>query len=160
VIIRIASVSDAAAIHHVRIAAIRSLARSHYSTEEIEAWCGHRSAASFLEPIERKLVIVAANSDGINGFAQLDASTQMIGAVYVAPGAAHRGIGGRLLAEMEAHAKAAGISELRLESSLNAVAFYAQAGYSLVREANHAFDTGACVSCINMRKVLTANAGA
>ena len=158
--IRLASVSDAEAIHLLRIAAIRSLARSHYSPDEIEAWCGHRSAASFFEPIEHKLVIVETSRDHINGFGQLDLSTRTIDAIYVAPDSARRGIGGQLLAELEAHAHAAGLSELRLESSLNAVAFYAQAGYSPVCEANHGFDTGGSISCINMCKVLAAHASA
>ena len=158
--IRLASVSDAEAIHLLRIAAIRSLARSHYSPDEIEAWCGHRSAASFFEPIQHKLVIIEANREAINGFGQLDLSTRTIEAIYVAPSSARRGIGAQLLAELEARAKAAGLSELRLESSLNAVAFYAQAGYSPVCEANHAFDAGASISCINMRKALAASAGA
>ncbi len=158
--IRVADVADAESIHHVRIAAIRSLARSHYSAEDIGAWCGHRSTASFVEPIERKVVIVATNPGRIIGFAQLDVRTQLIEAVYVAPTSARRGIGGRLLAELEAHARAAGLCELRLESSLNAVAFYAQAGYSPVCGANHSFDAGASISCVSMHKVLATNAGA
>jgi putative acetyltransferase len=158
--IRRASLSDAAAIHRVHMASIRALARSHYSAEQVEAWCGRRSPESYLDPIERKVVLVAEKDHLLCGFAQLDPLSAAIDAIYVAPDAVRRGIGTKLLAEIERSAAELGIKGLSLDSSLNAVAFYASAGYSPIGEADHKLELGGHIPCVTMYKALRANAGA
>jgi hypothetical protein len=71
--IRRACLADAEAIHTVHTAAIRELAASHYSSAQIDAWCGKRSASSYGAPIESNFMLVAFSPDGvIQGFGQLD----------------------------------------------------------------------------------------
>jgi putative acetyltransferase len=53
--------------------------------------------------------------------------------LFVEPGLQQAGIGARLVAHLEAHALAAGVSELQLSSSLTARGFYERLGYRMVR---------------------------
>jgi GNAT superfamily N-acetyltransferase len=152
--IRRAAHADAQAIHRVHMASIRELGMSHYSPEQVDAWCGNRSPDAYLSQIEGKHVWVALIDDEVCGFAQLDAGTATVEAVYVAPEVAHRGWGSMLLAVLEAQASGMGIGELRLDASLNAVAFYAFAGYSLVGQAMHELAPGVHIPCVTMRKAL------
>jgi N-acetylglutamate synthase-like GNAT family acetyltransferase len=53
--------------------------------------------------------------------------------LFVEPGLQQGGIGARLVAHLEAHARRAGVVELQLSSSLTARGFYERLGYRLVR---------------------------
>ena len=53
--------------------------------------------------------------------------------LFVEPGLQQRGVGARLVAHLEAHARAAGITELTLNSSLTAHGFYERLGYRMIR---------------------------
>ena len=75
-------------------------------------------------------------------------------------GHVRQGIGTMLLAAVEATAQTLGITRLSLDSSLNAVEFYASAGYSAVAEATHELEPGVHIPCVTMQKALRANAGA
>jgi putative acetyltransferase len=156
--IRRATLADAAAILRVHMASIAALARSHYSARQIDVWCGRRSPESYHEPIGSKVVFVAEEFGSLIGFGQLNANSGCVEAVYVLPESVHLGVGGRLLAALEAQARALGLAELSLDASLNSVAFYAQAGYSPVREANHELEPGTFIPCIVMCKSLRPNA--
>jgi hypothetical protein len=73
--IRRACLADAEAIHTVHTAAIRELAASHYSSAQIDAWCGKRSASSYGAPIESNFMLVAFSPDGvIQGFSLIPAT--------------------------------------------------------------------------------------
>ena len=152
--IRSATGADAAAIFRVHMASIDGLARSHYSAQQLAAWRGRRSPDSYLEPIAHKVVLVAERHAAVAGFAQLDVASSCVEAIYVLPQLARLGIGARLLAAVEARARAGGLAELSLDASLNSVAFYAQAGYCPVREAVHELEPGVFIPCVVMRKVL------
>jgi putative acetyltransferase len=153
--IRQACSADAAAIFAVHMGAIRTLAASHYSPRQLQAWCGDRSADSYISPIESKIVLVAISpSGGVCGFGQLNQPAATVEAVYVAPDAIRKGLGGQLLALLEAQAVASSVPSLQLDSSLNAVAFYENAGYASVCEALHELAPGVFLPCVTMRKPL------
>jgi ribosomal protein S18 acetylase RimI-like enzyme len=62
-----------------------------------------------------------------------------------------RGVGARLVAHLEAHARKAGLGELQLSSSITARGFYERLGYRLIR-----FDERHEGSTFLMSKTLTA----
>ena len=70
--------------------------------------------------------------------------------LFVEPGLQGKGIGARLVAHLEAHARAAGVVELLLSSSITARGFYERLGYRLIR-----FDERADGSTFLMSKTLT-----
>lgn len=57
--------------------------------------------------------------------------------LFVDPGLQQAGIGARLVAHLEAHARKRGVSELKLSSSLTARGFYERLGYRLIQSEEH-----------------------
>jgi N-acetylglutamate synthase-like GNAT family acetyltransferase len=57
--------------------------------------------------------------------------------LFVEPGLQQAGIGARLVAHLEAHARKAGVRELKLSSSLTARGFYERLGYRLIQPEEH-----------------------
>jgi putative acetyltransferase len=152
--IRRASLADAEGIFRVHTSAIRDVASTHYTAEQIEVWAGRLSPASYREPIENKIVFVAVEMEIICGFSQLDPKNSAIKAVYVLPSHLRRGLGTNLLSALESFAQASGLTQLTLEASLNSVPFYEQAGYRRIRPSNHEFSPGGSIPCLVMRKGL------
>ena len=70
--------------------------------------------------------------------------------LFVEPELQQAGIGARLVAHLEAHARKAGVRELKLSSSLTARGFYERLGYRLIQPEEH---DG--VSTFLMAKMLT-----
>ena len=85
--------------------------------------------AVFCRAIEQGNVLVAALDGNACGFALLTPDDAEISAIFVAPAAQRRGVGARLLSQLEARARALGFSRLRLTSTLNAEPFYTASGY-------------------------------
>src|SRR5829696_4921312 len=54
--------------------------------------------------------------------------------VYVRPDAQRRGVGRRLMAELEREGRARGLGELRLTAGASAAGFYARLGYERLEE--------------------------
>ena len=75
-------------------------------------------------------------------------------ACYVAPGAARRGVGSALVAEIERIAREHGLLYLRLESSLSAEPFYEALGYRVEERGEHVLGSGVAMAAIKMRKQL------
>jgi len=152
--IRRATPAVAEGIFRVHRSAILDVASTRYTSEQIEAWAGKLSPASYTEPIENKIVFVADDAGQICGFGQLDPKNSMVEAVYVLPGHLRRGLGGRLLSALESIARASGLAQLTLDASLNSLPFYEQAGYRRVRSVGHELKPGVSIPCVVMRKEL------
>src|SRR5260370_13130099 len=70
--------------------------------------------------------------------------------LFVEPGLQGKGVGARLVAHLEAHARKAGVAELHLSSSITARGFYERLGYRLIR-----FDEREDGSTFLLSKMLT-----
>jgi putative acetyltransferase len=70
--------------------------------------------------------------------------------LFVEPGLQGKGVGARLVAHLEVHARKAGVAELHLSSSITARGFYERLGYRLIR-----FDAREDGSTFLMSKTLT-----
>jgi GNAT superfamily N-acetyltransferase len=138
----------------VHRSAIRDAASTHYTSEQVEAWAGRLSPASYGEPIANKILFVAVDTGQICGFSQLDPKSSVVEAVYVLPTHSRRGLGSRLLSALESIAQASGLTQLTLDASLNSVPFYEQAGYKRVRSVDHELKPGVSIPCVLMRKEL------
>ena len=151
---RRATRADAEGIFRVHRTAIRDVASTHYTPEQIEAWAGRLSPASYGEPIENKILFVAVDAGQICGFSQLDPENSVVEAVYVLPSHLRRGLGGRLLSALESIARASGLTQLTLDASLNSVPFYERASYRRVCSTDHELKPGVSIPCMVMRKEL------
>jgi putative acetyltransferase len=155
--LRRASTDDGAAIQSAHAASIRVTCRSHYPAADVEAWAGRLTPRSYDESIARRDVLVAEDDGRIVGFGVLGPAQCEVRAVYVHPDAGRRGFGRALLDALEAIARLRGLRELRLDASLNAVGFYAAAGWHRVGDTRHTFPGGVDIACIAMRKALPAS---
>ncbi|MGI4788253.1 MAG: GNAT family N-acetyltransferase [Janthinobacterium lividum] len=126
--IRPATVEDRQALWQVHTSSIRQSAVSHYNTVQIEAWAG-RLVADYYTPDPEVFIVAEADSAGIVGFGEISIQWAEITAVFVAPDYSRHGIGSRLLQALEEIAIRHGLTQLVLDASLNAVAFYENAGY-------------------------------
>jgi N-acetylglutamate synthase-like GNAT family acetyltransferase len=57
--------------------------------------------------------------------------------LFIEPGLQRSGIGARMVAHLEAHARQAGVSDLKLSSSLTARGFYERLGYRMIEREEH-----------------------
>jgi putative acetyltransferase len=131
------------------------LASTHYAAALIAAWSANKEPSRYQRALaEGEIMFVAVKADGsLVGFSA--GQWDEVRAVYVDPGHARRGIGSQLLAAIERDALARDETLLRLDASLNAVAFYAAHGYEARGNATHPLRSGDPLECVVMTKVLS-----
>jgi putative acetyltransferase len=103
--------------------------RDHYDGAQRRAvYLGYASNL-FVDALGPFETLVAELGGRAAAVAQLDVDDGTLRALFVDAAHQGRGVGRALLAEVEARARAAGCARLRGAMSLNAVAFYARAGF-------------------------------
>ena len=126
-----------------------------YRREQRRAVFLSYAQSMFVEVLAAFDTIIAEHDDQMVGVAQLDPGAGRLRALFVDGDAQGRGHGRRLLAWVEDQARAAGVPRLQGAMSLNAVAFYAAAGYQPCagnRWLNH---VGVAIPVLPMEKVLS-----
>ena len=160
--IRRAAPADAEAICAVHVASIRGLCAGHYTAAQIDAWAGGKRPELYARAMEQGEAMFVAEllppaAGGAGSATVIGIGTAQGGevrAVYVHPDHVGRGVGSALLKAVEAHARAEGISVLRLHSTLNARSFYAAYGYQDEGEAVFPLRPGVELPCVKMSKRL------
>ena len=97
--------------------------------------------------------IVAAQMGAPVGFGQLDPSTGRLRALFVEGDRQGAGIGSLLLAEIEDHLRGRGGRYLTGAMSLNAVPFYARAGFRPCGGPERLTSAGVTVPVVRMEKL-------
>ncbi|MGX9696889.1 GNAT family N-acetyltransferase [Janthinobacterium lividum] len=146
---------DIAALWALRTVAVRVSCATHYAPEQITVWTASPVPDTYAAMLAAGGGIVAMQGEIIAGYAMLDADKQEVDAVFVDPAHAGLGIGKRLLAALEQLARGRGIARLHLSASLNAVPFYAAAGFTALREEAYAHPSGISLDSVAMEKDLT-----
>ena len=136
---------ESAAARHVLRAYFAELASRYYgrpaTDEEVAAAMREEPSAGLTPP--RGLLLLASEHDAVLGCAGLRLLPGGIGEitrVFVLPAARRRGLGSRLLGELEAHARAHQVTTLRLDTRRDLVEarrLYARHGYAGVRPFGH-----------------------
>ncbi len=155
VVIRRAKEIDCKAILRVHVRAIREIAKSHYTLEEVEAWARPRKPEHYTESVRDKEFYVAEENGVVIGFGTLNQVQGEIEAVYVSPEVARRGVGKTILQKLEERAQDLNIKLLKLDASLNAVPFYKSEGYKPQKETKHRLTSGVEIGCVLMVKELS-----
>jgi GNAT superfamily N-acetyltransferase len=132
--IRTATPDDAARLHELHSAAVRQPCARHYAPDIIEGWLANRTPSGYLGEIERAAIFVVEHEGRIVGFGEADAG--MVVACYVDPALARRGIGSTIMAHALALARRGHDGPIRLESTLNAAAFYERFGFRAVARSS------------------------
>lgn len=149
--VRDATPDDVPDLRAVHEAAIRELGPTGYDDDQVDAWASGVESATYDVVDDPAFEFVVAEAESVVGFGSLrreppdgyeaDVGGEVTG-VYVHPDCAGRGVGTRLLCELETRARDAGLASLGLSASLNAVAFYDARGYQRVTEHDHEFSAG------------------
>ena len=149
---------DARRFLEIQRESVRGIAARDYPTAVIEAWAPL--------PITDKVVerFLVNRDDEMRLIAEIDGQAVGIGAVvpgsselracYVLPGAARRGVGAAIIAEIERIAREHKLEYLRLESSLTAEPFYAALGYRVEARGELMIAPGVPMAAITMSKRL------
>jgi putative acetyltransferase len=132
--VRPAAHEDRAALADLHTATVEAFGPDGYDAEQVGEWAGadERSPTDYTVDVAGEHFTVAVRNGEVAGFGHLVLDVEEVHAVYVHPDHTRRGVGSALLAELEGYARSCGLSELGLQSSLNAVGFYEQAGYERV----------------------------
>ncbi|GMO25618.1 GNAT family N-acetyltransferase [Bradyrhizobium sp. TM233] len=133
--IRPAREDDADGISGVILRALRETNAKDYTNEIIERVERGFSPDAVRQLIGKRSVFVAAIGSRVVGTASLDGS--VVRTVFVAPDVQARGIGKRLMAEVERAARERNIPALTVPSSVTAEIFYARLGFSAVRDSDY-----------------------
>ena len=151
---------DALAILEVKRSAIRQTAASAYSPAIIDEWAPavivRERVDTFQRWIERgeELIVVAMEPAGkIIGFGSF-VPAQFRVARRLRRCSIWRPRGRALLARLEKLARDAGLAELRMDASINAVPFYEANGFISLERGEHVMSSGGRMACVRMRKAL------
>ena len=128
--VRDARFEDVAAILRLIEGAIEHGCRDHYDPAQRRAVYLVYASTLFVDAVGPFQTLVAEIGGQLAGVAQLDVDAGALRALFVDAASQGQGIGRALLSSVEARARAAGCARLRGAMSLNAVAFYSQAGFS------------------------------
>jgi putative acetyltransferase len=152
--IRKATQDDKVEINALHIASIRELCSAHYPAATIDAWVGGREPEIYTHVIATRDVVVVDQDGTLTGFGQLDRQSGEVDAVYVLPSYARQGVGRRILQELERIAAEAGVLRLHVSSSLNAIPFYASAGFLEQCRSVYRLHNNTELACAQMIKPL------
>jgi N-acetylglutamate synthase-like GNAT family acetyltransferase len=152
--IRKATCQDCNALCEIHVSAIRELGKSHYSEAEVDAWSRGRIPERYEKHIRDRQVVIAQHRSIPVGFGTVDLSTGEVRQLYVRAEYARKHIGTQILEELLEIARAAGLREVHCISSLNAEAFYGNAGFQSGQKCKHRFRDGGEIDCIAMKKLL------
>ena len=137
--------------------AVRGLAGSHYSRDDIEGWVVPATDENLrrlaLNP-EREIRLIAELDGRPVGMGALVLEQSELRALYVSPEGARRGCGSALVHEIERIARDAGTTRLTLHASLNAERFYADLGYETLDRTTVALPNDHRMAVVRMGKDL------
>jgi GNAT superfamily N-acetyltransferase len=155
--IRKATAEDATAAWAVRNAAIRHGCKGFYPDDLLEQWTAGEMTGQFIEFVDRHFYV--ATADGIvvgTGFINL--SDGQLDAIFVRPDMMGRGIGKRIVAYCEDLGRRAGLTRLKLDSTLNAAPFYRRCGFVGDVIGVYRSPRGISLDCIPMSKSIEGTA--
>jgi putative acetyltransferase len=130
--------------------------RGHYDAAQIAAVYAAYASTLFVEALGSFESVVAELDGRLAGFAQLDPAGGRLRALFVDAGVQGRGLGRALLAEIEARAGKRGCARVHGAMSLNAVPFYARAGFRACGGEERLMSTGVVVPIVRMEKRVAA----
>lgn len=161
ILLRRGQSADALAILEVHRSAVRGTAVAAYSQSIIDEWgpavIGPERVESFQHWIERgeEWIVLAVDPKGrVIGFGSIVPGNSELRAVYVAADQGRKGVGRAILIRLEELAREAGVTELSMDSSVNAVPFYEANGFISLEPGEHVMSSGGRMACVHMRKAL------
>lgn len=158
--IREATHTDKENISRLHIASIKELCQNHYTIEQLNAWTTILVPSVYNQALQEKIILVACNSEqALQGLGILDVNHSEVSAIYVHPAAVGKGLGSKLLKELEEVAQHNNILKITVFSTLNAIGFYKVNGYCRQETSFHSLPNGLKLECVRMTKNLQSPPG-
>ena len=151
--IRKAGADDAAAALEIRTAAILSQCQGHYPPESLAIWTNGAISEQFIQFVVEQLYVATVN-DAVVATGMIDRNTGRLDAIMVRPDVMRHGIGKQMVSFLEDIGRAAGLTKLTLDSTLNAAEFYRSCGFIGEAKGIYQSPRGIALDCIPMTKVL------
>jgi N-acetylglutamate synthase-like GNAT family acetyltransferase len=146
--IRPATPADVPALSDLIRRTVRQSNAGDYPAEVVELIAANHAPDKVAQRLAERDVFVGLEGQRIVGTIGLE--SDKLRSLFVEPCLQGKGVGARLVAHLEAHARKAGVTELLLSSSITARGFYERLGYRLIR-----FDEREDGSTFLMSKTLT-----
>ncbi|GEP58695.1 GNAT family N-acetyltransferase [Reyranella soli] len=134
-VIRSAGPDDTAAISALVQRTVRISNGKDYQAQAIELIVANFAADKVGQRMAERDVFVCQQGDRVVGTIALGGDR--LRSLFVDPELQQVGVGARLVAHLEAHARKVGVRELSLSSSLTARGFYERLGYRLIELQEH-----------------------
>jgi GNAT superfamily N-acetyltransferase len=150
-LIRKATAVDAQSIFDIRILAINNQCSGHYAADDLARWTAGVMSPQFVQMVEDRAYI-ATIGDQVVASGMIDLDSGQVDAVFVSPKLMGQGLGRAMMLHLEFLARAAGLAQLKLDSTLNAAAFYRSLGFSGDTVASYCSSGGLSLACIPMIK--------
>jgi len=158
--LRPATRNDAVHILRVNHDATQTMSADHYDRRVLDAWSP--VSAERLAQIEKHIeaspdqgmVLVAEIERRIAGFGRVVFSTGELSSLYVSPDASGKGVGKKIMTELENAACAKGLVSLWLNASMNARSFYKSCGFAGDEQVKYELPGGVVMLVIRMHKQL------
>lgn len=132
---RPASPEEVAAIHDTRRQAILGITSEMIPENERRAWAEQRTPGDIAPRVTAGEVLVAVANGSVVAWGSC--TEGHITGLYVRPDVSGAGLGRALMHQLEARITAAGHHRATLESSTNALRFYAGLGYAIAGDRRH-----------------------
>ena len=153
--IRKASRSDTETVFKIRNRAIMEKCSDHYSAQDLKKWTTGNPSEEFFDTVEESIYLAIINGE-IAATGMIDIESGKIDAIFTDPDHMGKGAAKRMLEYLEQIASKAGLNEIRLESTLNAVSFYRMCGYVGDKIEIHESPGGVKLECVPMVKPISA----
>lgn len=151
--IRKAGAEDAVAAWEIRNAAILNQCKTYYPAELLAIWTNGAIDEGFIQLVVEYLYVATVN-DSVVGTGAIDCITGRVDAIFVRPEMMRHGIGKQMMSFLEDMGRAADLTELSLDSTLNAAEFYRSCGFVGEVIGMYHSPRGITLDCIPMTKVL------
>lgn len=154
--IRPATADDVPQLSALHRRSIRALCGSDYSPGQIDAWTQIITDDAYAKLLAMPAVValVDASQEEILGIGVATPAGGLVNAIYVDPTHARRGVGRALLSALEDELRVRGVTEVRLNATINAVGFYTAAGYRDDGDAVNELPSGVKLPCRAMSRAL------
>ncbi len=154
--LRTMSPNDVDEIIDVHRKSVYALCSKFYSEEQMKVWTDMFRGKFSVEGIKSpgNIGLVALKDVEIIGYGFFNNQDKEVKGIYLIPDVANKGIGCKILSELESIAKKHGLDELVLNSTINAVAFYEKCGYQKIRDELFDLTEDCKLPCVHMAKSL------
>nr|WP_206702506.1 GNAT family N-acetyltransferase [Cupriavidus basilensis] len=151
--IRRARRSDAQAAFDIRRLAILDQCGTAYPPEQVQAWTDVPLTEWYRDLVENHFHLVCIQGHPV-ATGMLDLEKRELGAIFVHPDFMQRGVGMKMVTHLECLARQAELTEINLEATLNAAAFYRRCGFIGDKPSIYQSPSGLQLACMPMVKRL------